>query len=172
VRARSREQKLRSPPTDPLALAHQRVTRATGRLGQARSTEQRGNSEAPAPPCDGAANGEREAREGRVHGTQRRSRPSVANDEREERSRKESKLQRFPVLVGDDVFFSGSAVQVLMEPRSTAVLEVLRWGKRGCDEWLLMLEDYRALELFVSDAGRDLCAAANKHGVARGADRV
>lgn len=76
------------------------------------------------------------------------------------------------VLAGDEVFFHGDAVHVLMEPRSAAVLDVLRWGQRGSDEWLAMLEDFPALQLFVSDAGRDLCAAANKMGVALGADLI
>jgi hypothetical protein len=76
------------------------------------------------------------------------------------------------VAAGDEVFFHGDAVQVLMEPRSAAVLDLLRWGERGCDEWIAMLADFPAIQLFVSDAGRDLCAAGNKMGIALGADLI
>jgi hypothetical protein len=74
------------------------------------------------------------------------------------------------VLAGDEVFFHGDAVKVLMEPRSAAVLDVLRWPQRGCEEWKLMLADFPALKLFVSDNGSDLCAAGLAHGAALGAD--
>lgn len=74
------------------------------------------------------------------------------------------------VLVGDEIFFHGDAVKVLMEPRSAAVVDVLRWPRRGSAEWQLMLTDFKALTLFLSDDGRDLCAAAKAHGAAIGAD--
>ena len=74
------------------------------------------------------------------------------------------------VLAGDEIFFRRDAIKVLMEPRSAAVLDVQRWPQRGSDEWQLMLADYSALELFVSDDGRDLCSAAQRHGAAIGAD--
>jgi hypothetical protein len=74
------------------------------------------------------------------------------------------------VLAGDEVFFHGDAIKVLMEPRSAAVLEVMRWPQRGQEEWKLMLADYSALKLFVSDNGSDLCAAAQAQGAALGAD--
>lgn len=76
------------------------------------------------------------------------------------------------VVAGDEIFFHGQAVHVLMEPRSAAVLDVLRWGARGREEWVAMIQDFPALQLLVSDAGGDLCAAANKMGVALGADLI
>ena len=57
-----------------------------------------------------------------------------------------------------------------MEPRSATVLDVQRWPRRGSDEWQLMLADFPALELFVSDDGRDLCCAAQRQGAGLGAD--
>lgn len=74
------------------------------------------------------------------------------------------------VLAGDEIFFRRDAIKVLMEPRSAAVLDVQRWPQRGSDEWQLMLSDFPALELFVSDDGSDLRSAAQKHGAGLGAD--
>ena len=74
------------------------------------------------------------------------------------------------VLAGDEVFFHGDAIKVLMEPRFAAVLDVLRWPQRGKEEWQLMLADFPTLKLFVTDEGGDLCAAGLGHGAALGAD--
>ena len=74
------------------------------------------------------------------------------------------------VLAGDEIFFRRDAIKVLMEPRSATVLDVQRWPQRGSDEWQLMLADFPALELFVSDDGRDLCCAAQRQGAGLGAD--
>lgn len=45
-------------------------------------------------------------------------------------------------LAGDDAFFHRTAVKVLMEPVSGAVLDVMRWRWRKGEEWSLWLGEW------------------------------
>jgi hypothetical protein len=73
------------------------------------------------------------------------------------------------VLSGDEIFFHGQAIKVLLDPCSSAVVDVMRWPWRGSDEWALFLEPFSALRLFVTDDGADL-RGANTGDVWLGAD--
>ncbi len=77
---------------------------------------------------------------------------------------------RLTCLAGDDIFFHRSAVKVLMEPASGAVLDVMRWPWREAEDWRLWLEDWPALRLFVSDLGTDLTGAARRARLVHQAD--
>lgn len=77
---------------------------------------------------------------------------------------------RLTCLAGDDIFFHRSAVKVLMEPASGAVLDVMRWPWREAEDWRLWLEDWPALRLFVSDLGTDLTGAARRAHLVHQAD--
>jgi hypothetical protein len=77
---------------------------------------------------------------------------------------------RVVCLAGDDIFFHRSAVKVLMEPATGAVLDVMRWPWREADDWRLWIEDWPALRLFVSDLGTDLTSAASRAKIPHQAD--
>lgn len=73
-------------------------------------------------------------------------------------------------LAGDDIFFHRTAVKVLIEPATGAVVEVMRWCWREKEDWALFLEQWPALRLLVSDLGTDLVGAANLMKLAHQAD--
>jgi hypothetical protein len=77
---------------------------------------------------------------------------------------------RLTCLAGDDIFFHRSAVKVLLEPDSGAVLDVMRWPWREAEDWRLWIEDWPALRLFVSDLGTDLTGAARRARIVHQAD--
>ncbi len=77
---------------------------------------------------------------------------------------------RVACLAGDDIFFHRSAVKVLMEPDSGAVLDVMRWPWREAEDWRLWIEEWPALRLFVSDLGTDLTGAARRAHIVHQAD--
>jgi hypothetical protein len=63
-------------------------------------------------------------------------------------------------LMGDDIFFAGTPVKVVAEPRSVAILNLGRWPWHAAEDWALWLEEFGALQLFISDLGSDLLGAA------------
>lgn len=77
---------------------------------------------------------------------------------------------RVRCLAGDDIFFHRTAVKVLIEPASGAIVEVMRWRWREKEDWALFLEPWPALTLLVSDLGTDLVGAANLRALAHQAD--
>lgn len=73
-------------------------------------------------------------------------------------------------VMADDVYFHRHDVKVVAEPDSMAILNVGRWdGNSGLD-WVVWLEEFKALELVVSDLGTDLVAATASLGVGHAAD--
>ena len=77
---------------------------------------------------------------------------------------------RVRCLAGDDIFFHRTAVKVLIEPASGAIVEVMRWRWREKEDWALFLDQWPALKLLVSDLGTDLVGAANLKKLAHQAD--
>ena len=77
---------------------------------------------------------------------------------------------RVACLAGDDIFFHRTAVEVLIEPASGAIVEVMRWRWREKEEWELFLEQWPSLKLLVSDLGTDLVGAAKLRKIAHQAD--
>jgi hypothetical protein len=77
---------------------------------------------------------------------------------------------RVQCLAGDDIFFHRTAVKVLIEPTSGAVVEVMRWRWREKEDWALFLDQWPSLKLLVSDLGTDLVGAANLNKLAHQAD--
>ncbi len=73
-------------------------------------------------------------------------------------------------LAGDDIFFAGTAVKVVAEPRSVAILNVGRWRWHAAEDWALWLEEFPALRLFVSDLGSDLVGALDARELPHAAD--
>lgn len=74
------------------------------------------------------------------------------------------------VVMGDDIFLHHQAIKVLMEPRSLAVLNVMRWPWHAGEDWELFLEEFSSLDLLVADLGSDLVAASNARGILHMAD--
>ena len=77
---------------------------------------------------------------------------------------------RVRCLAGDDIFFHRTAVKVLIEPDSGAVVEVMRWRWREKEDWALFLDQWPTLRLLVSDLGTDMVGAANLKKLAHQAD--
>jgi hypothetical protein len=77
---------------------------------------------------------------------------------------------RVRCLAGDDIFFHRSAVKVLIEPASGAIVEVMRWRWREKEDWSLFLAQWPKLELLVSALGTDQVGAANFKKLAHQAD--
>jgi hypothetical protein len=73
-------------------------------------------------------------------------------------------------VMGDDIFFAGTAVKVVAEPRSVAILNLGRWRWHAAEDWALWLEAFGALRLFVSDVGSDLVGAIDARQVPHAAD--
>lgn len=70
-----------------------------------------------------------------------------------------------PCVAADDVFLAGDAIKVVSEPRSNAILNVGRWRWHKGEDWALWLQEFRGLQLFVSDLGSDLVWAIDARGV-------
>jgi hypothetical protein len=54
-----------------------------------------------------------------------------------------------------------------MEPRSLAVLNIMRWPWHAGEDWVLFLHECSQLNLVVADLGTDLVAATNARNVLR-----
>lgn len=83
---------------------------------------------------------------------------------------REQVRKRLDCVLGDDIFFAGTPVKVVAEPRSVAILNVGRWRWHEADDWSLWLEEFTALRLFVSDLGTDLVGAVDRRGLTHQAD--
>lgn len=75
---------------------------------------------------------------------------------------------RITVAAGDDIFFHRTAVKVLLDPVSGALLGVARWPWREAEDWALWIAQWPALDLFISDLCTDLVGAVPLVGAARG----
>ena len=73
-------------------------------------------------------------------------------------------------VMGDDIFFAGTPVKVVAEPRSNALLNVGRWRWHKAEDWALWLEEYGGLRLFISDLGTDIRDAVRARNIAQEAD--
>jgi len=71
------------------------------------------------------------------------------------------------VAAGDDIFFHRSAVKVLLDPVSGALLGVARWPWREGEDWALWIAEWPALRLFISDLCTDLVGAVPLVNAAR-----
>lgn len=78
--------------------------------------------------------------------------------------------QRLRVVAADDIFLHREPVKVVMEPRSLAVLNVMRWPWHAGEDWQLFLEEFTDLDLVVADLGTDLVAATSARNVLHMAD--
>ncbi|MCU0655275.1 MAG: hypothetical protein MUF64_08300 [Polyangiaceae bacterium] len=74
------------------------------------------------------------------------------------------------VVAADDIFLHRLPVKVVMEPRSLAVLQVMRWPWHAGEDWMLFLEEFPDLDLVVADLGTDLVAATSARNVLHMAD--
>ena len=73
-------------------------------------------------------------------------------------------------VAGDEVYFHGQPVKLIVEPVSVAVLGIGREGGASAEDWARFLKPYTHLELFVSDLGGGLLAAAAERGIPHQAD--
>lgn len=87
-----------------------------------------------------------------------------------ERAKKQLR-DKLTCLAADDIFLHRVPVKVVLEPVSSAVLEVWRWpGSHTAEDWKLFLKEWPALKLLVSDLGPDLVKAAREMKLSHQAD--
>ncbi len=73
-------------------------------------------------------------------------------------------------VAADEIYLHGHPVNVVVEPRSVAILGIARWESTTGEDWHLWLTPYPALKLLISDLGAGLVAGAEKAGVPHQAD--